>query len=133
METKVPRKFCGTDFAIRNRIRSECEDQGGGGSSSNSISDDLNLASTSIRSSMLALYDELTAILKPLTTSDRTCFRNLITWYIRNVQKGEFQRSAWGLIIDIAREALTERREKKIRNANAYFISRLKKELDYPN
>jgi uncharacterized protein YdaU (DUF1376 family) len=73
----------------------------------------------------LRFNEALMSIIKPRNQSDRTCFRNIISWLRTGCETGKFNEQIFSMVLDYAKEASLGK------NPAAVFISLLKKELDY--
>lgn len=98
---------------------------------SNSISkfeESLNSSSNSFRASYLVLYEALTEIITPRSQSDRTGFRRVCRWTVRQAERGVFSiHEAGRRVLHLAAESTGER----CRVPAAVFMSLVKKELGY--
>ncbi len=75
----------------------------------------------------LIFNTELQKIIRPANQSDRTCFRNITNWLIRQCEQGKFDEKIFERILDYAREASS----KSSRNPAAVFMALMQKELGY--
>lgn len=91
-------------------------------SSSNSVR---SRHSADIQIRALHFHDALVKLIRPVSRSDRTCFRNVTRWLMDGCTDGRFDPTIFDHVLDYAREARRGDRPA------AVFMALLKKELGY--
>ena len=82
-------------------------------------------ASSSLRIQALHFNTALQSIIRPMSVSDRTCFKNVTYWLVEQCARGKFTIQIFNRVLDYAKES------KKAKNPAAAFMAALKNELDY--
>jgi uncharacterized protein YdaU (DUF1376 family) len=82
-------------------------------------------SSNSFRVKELHFNTALENLIRPITMSDKTCFRNVTRWASEQIAKGRFNDRIFGRILDYAKMA------RDAKKPAAAFMAILKKELDY--
>lgn len=85
-----------------------------------------SVSPSSPRLRSLHFNEALIKIIRPRNQSDRTSFRNITNWLVKECEQGRFNGQIFERVLDYAREA-----QEGGRNPAAVFTAILKSELGY--